>query len=162
MTRIIRIGFVCLALAAAVCCFAVAAADNVVPKTGSYEFNNISLADALQEISRDTGIVINAPFDALQDTLQKSYENTPVDEIIQDLMHRQNYAIVWHYQNRELVTVDIMVDDDQNIKSGPATGGRTEAGSPLNRAERRRIVPRSPDRRIRGVEPPPMPPGLPF
>jgi hypothetical protein len=157
---------VCLLFMTTVCCQAAARAESPAAGSGDFVFENITEAEALRIIGRDTGIVINAPFDLLQNKVWKTYAGDPIPEIVTDLLRRRNHAIVWHYDDQRLVAIDIRIDDQGG---GARPKDRAPAFAPGNRLEpvsgrasdRQRTSPRQVDpERYPGVERPPMPPGL--
>ncbi len=162
--KIFFIKVVCLCIMTTGCCYTAVGADNAAAKSGTYDFDNITEAEALRTISQDTGIVIKAPFDLLQKKVQKNYMQVSVDEIVTDLLRRRNYAIVWYYDDKQLVTIDIRIDD-QNGQAGdlppalaPGNRGRAVSGNVSSR--KRPLPPAIGPGRYRGVERPPMPPGI--
>ena len=165
MMKRILIGFVCLSFLTAACCFSAGGADSPSGRSVTYDFDDITIAQALMTISQDTGIEIKAPFDALQNKVRKNYTQADVDKIVTDLLRRQNYAIIWHYDDQQLVTIDIRIDDQQGQSRGlppaladPGTRGR--AVSDRISGRKRPLPPAIGPGRYRGVERPPMPPGI--
>lgn len=146
------------------CALATAETNNRFSQSGSYAFDSVTIGEALREISRDTGITIKAPFDALGKIIEKNYENVAVDEVVTDLLRQQNYAIIWHYRDQKLVTIDIRIGDQENESNMPpalssGSGHRRVTGKAAGPG--RPSFPSSPSvNRHRGARNRSLPPGI--
>lgn len=116
--------FIFLSLVLAVAFFRCANAWAIksLPQYGSFDFTNTSIAEALQIIGQDAGIIIDAPFDQLNTTVQKSYKDIPISQIIRDIMKRQNNAIVWHYLDKRIVAIKILLVPNRNDRNIAGNG----------------------------------------
>lgn len=96
----------------------------------SFEFENISVKEALIQISEATGVTFAADEQALekamvQHKINKSYQDQYLDKIIQDVFRKDNCAFTWLYKNNQLNYVEIWLIESENKKSsdGRITGG---------------------------------------
>jgi len=76
-----------------------------------FEFTNCSFSSALDQISKATGIEIFSNKDIGKVVLDKSYEDKTIEEIIEDLLKRENRSIFWYYNNKQLVSIGIWIFD---------------------------------------------------
>lgn len=78
----------------------------------SFNFENCTVYDALQQISKKTGIRIFTTIHANHKILNKSYVASEIDDILTDIFRKENYAIIWKYKERKLDSVEIWYKDD--------------------------------------------------
>jgi hypothetical protein len=97
--------------------FAIALFDPIVSHAGSDEngrwsidFNNIPIADALSQLSEVTGIRVFTK-KPLQSKITRSYTNQTIGEIIRDLFRNMNCASVWHYSEKGVDSIGIVIVD---------------------------------------------------
>jgi len=166
-----------------------------VPLTGqaqlncfSFEFKECPVSDALLQIGQGAGIKISAPLDALHDKkINRSFKNSKIETIITDMFQGLNYAIVWNYQNDQLVHIQIQlvdsnglqlilknqssgiqsgknISDNHSIKNDNKNVGQADSQKYIsqNFNKNNESAPPAPDpERFKGLELPPMPSGLP-
>jgi hypothetical protein len=85
----------------------------------TFNFEKTTVADALQQITRVTGIRIhiNKPF--YKAIVGKSFLETDLEYILRDLFRQESVAIEWLYGQRGLDTVFITIYENQKDQ-GPA------------------------------------------
>ena len=98
------------------CCFVIIAYHNAQVAHASMEetckwsfnFGDHTISETLKIISKETGIqiYINKSFD--EKIISKSYRKSSIKEIITDLFHKENYAIVWSYSGSRLDVIEIL------------------------------------------------------
>ena len=110
----------------------------------TFDFEKTTVADALQQIARVTGIKIhiNKPF--YKAIVGKSFLTADLEYILRDLFGQENVAIEWRYGQKGLDTIFITIYENQKDKSpiSPATRpfnyGSNVAGNipvpPINQA----------------------------
>jgi hypothetical protein len=84
----------------------------------SIDFNNISLTDALSQLSQVTGIKVFTK-KPLKSKVTRSYTNQTIDEIIRDLFRNMNSASVWYYSEKGVDSIGIVIIEGE----GPAVAG---------------------------------------
>jgi len=90
----------------------------------SFEFKDVSVKEALAQISEKAGVTFMADEQLIEKTLakkmlHKSYSNKNLDKIIQDIFKKDNCAFTWLYKNNRLNQVDIwFVERGQDKTSG--------------------------------------------
>lgn len=107
----------------------------------SFEFENISVKEALIKISDAAGVTFAADEQVLEKRLarrqlNKSYHGQYLDKIIQDVFRKNNCAFTWYYKNNQLNYVEIWLienedkkNPDRRMTGGP---GAFKAASPSN------------------------------
>lgn len=100
----------------------------------SYEFQNKSVYSVLETISRDFNIAISAPLDQLQQKVTKSYKDTAIERIINDMVKTHNHTIVWQYKNRQIVGIDIqlVMPEETGAVSRAPSGFKPTGQSQIN------------------------------
>ena len=95
--------------------FAVALFGPIVSHAGrdenarwSIDFNNISLTDALSQLSQVTGIKVFTK-KPLESKVTRSYTNQTIDKIIKDLFRNMNCASVWYYSEKGVDSIGIVI-----------------------------------------------------
>ena len=85
-----------------------------IPKW-SLEFNDCSVSDALNQISKVTGVKVITNKDINKTILNKYYKDKPIDHIVTDVLSRENYAIIRRFNDkRKLVSIGIWILDWSN------------------------------------------------
>jgi hypothetical protein len=93
-------------------------------KRWSFNFNNASVSNALDELTSTTGINIVANQIPSNITVSKRYENETLEEIVKDLFKGQNVGLVWHYGESGIDGLDIWVLDSAG--GNPSSFSRIE------------------------------------
>lgn len=97
----------------------------------SFRFTNLSVAEVLKQLSRETGIDIVTNRPPHEKRVTKSFEDHTVEEIIRDLFRGANYTLVWNYNETGLESIGINFFDQ-----GTAGAVNRDSGSrpqPVNR-----------------------------
>jgi hypothetical protein len=83
----------------------------------TFDFEKTTVTDALQQITRVTGIKIhiNKPFHKV--IVGKSFLEADLEYILRDLFWQENVAIEWLYGQRSLDTVFITIYENQKDQS---------------------------------------------
>ncbi len=82
---------------------------NKIPKW-SLEFNDCSVSDALNQISKVTGVKVTTNIGIDKMILSKYYKDKPIDHIVTDILSRENYAIIRRFNDkRKLVFIGIWI-----------------------------------------------------
>lgn len=104
LCRIIWLWFFCFI------CFSASLshAAKIEQNTWSFDFKNCSVSDALIRITETTGIDVYTN-KQIKKKLCKSYDASTIEQIINDLFRKENYAMVWYYSENNLDSVDIRV-----------------------------------------------------
>jgi hypothetical protein len=84
----------------------------------SIDFHNISLTEALSQLSQVTGIKVFTKR-PLKSKVTRSYTNQTIDEIIRDLFRNMNCASVWYYSEKGVDSIGIVIIDGE----GPGVAG---------------------------------------
>ena len=88
-----------------------------IPKW-SLEFNDCSVSDALNQISKVTGVKVITNTDIEEMILNKYYKDKPIDHIVTDILSKENYAIIRRFNDkRKLVSIGIWILDWSNGRS---------------------------------------------
>jgi len=83
----------------------------------SFHFENCTVSDALREISAKSGINIISKSMLKKEILRKAYNNRRLDSIISDLLRGENCAVVWNYDEGNLLSIDLYTFDENDLKS---------------------------------------------
>ena len=76
----------------------------------SLEFSDCSVSDALNQISKVTGVKVITNKDIDKMILNKYYKDKPIDHIVTDILSRENYAIIRRFNDkRKLVSIGIWI-----------------------------------------------------
>ncbi len=82
-----------------------------IPKW-SLEFNDCSVSDALDQISRFTGVNVFTNKGVDKMILKKYYKDKTIDYIVTDILSRENYAIIRRFNDKKkLVSIGIWILD---------------------------------------------------
>ena len=152
----------------------------------SFEFKDCKASDAISEISKKSGVKINAPLDTFENkAFNKSYVDFSIDQIIQDIFRGDDYAIIWNYKNSQLVSIEIRLAEKGNsnliknptydssidniknkdifVKSKKNNVSKHQKNISVNSSENHFLTaPPTPDStKFKGLALPPVPPGLP-
>jgi hypothetical protein len=73
----------------------------------SIDFKNCTVSEALSRITQMSGISIIANDTIDKRISTKSYKDMTIDQILADLLRGQNCAVVWHYSEEGLDSVNI-------------------------------------------------------
>lgn len=82
-------------------------ASVIEDKRLSFDFTNCDISEALRQITKASGIKIIANGHINKRIADKSYKNMTLDRILSDLLRGQNCAIVWHYNESGLSSINI-------------------------------------------------------
>ncbi|UCF85971.1 MAG: hypothetical protein JSV50_10165 [Desulfobacteraceae bacterium] len=77
----------------------------------SIDFDNVSISDALSQLSQVTGIKILTKSPLENKIITRSYENKTVNQIIKDILRNVNHALIWEYSVRGVDSISISVFD---------------------------------------------------
>jgi hypothetical protein len=95
------------------------------PQTGddlwSLSFSDLTVAEALKELTRVTGISLHANRPPENRRLTKAYENETIEQIIRDVFRGKNYSLVWNYGEKGLESIGIWFFQEDS--SPESTGG---------------------------------------
>jgi hypothetical protein len=73
----------------------------------SFRFNNVTVAEALKELSKATGVTLFANRPPQDRRVNKSYERQTIEQILRDVFKGQSYTLVWHYGEKGLESIGI-------------------------------------------------------
>lgn len=79
-------------------------------KTWSFEFNGSTLRDALDILSKTTGIKI-FPTSHVDKIITSEYNNDRIEYILDNIFKGINHALLWKYNNEKLSSVEIWIFD---------------------------------------------------
>ncbi len=84
-------------------------AETIEESMWSFEFNNISVTDAINKISKvsDIQIIING--DANNIYITKSYKKYSIESILIDIFEGENLAASFKYKDQKLAYVDVWI-----------------------------------------------------
>jgi hypothetical protein len=85
--------------------------QNAIDKKWSLTFKNASVSQVLDELTRVTGINIFANKIPEGKTINKSYKDQTIDQIVRDLYRGSSFALVWNDGPSEAGSLDIRVFD---------------------------------------------------
>jgi hypothetical protein len=107
----------------------------------SINFSNVSISEALHQLTQITGIKIftKSPFE--YKISPKSYINQSIDQILKDILRNVNYAAIWYYSDGGLDSIGILILD-QDRGERPRHLSSERGTSAVNRS-----LPRSPSPR---------------
>ena len=77
----------------------------------SLQFKNVSISEALRQITQTTGIKIIPPSRLGNQVITRSYKNQSIEYILKDIFRDMNYALVWSHGERGIDTVRILALD---------------------------------------------------
>jgi hypothetical protein len=106
-------------------------ASVIEDKRLSFDFTDCDISEALSQITKVSGIKIIVNGTINKKIADKSYKNMRLDHILSDLLRGQNCAIVWHYNELGLSSINIRNFGQSDIVSSPvvtASRGRVEPG----------------------------------
>ena len=84
----------------------------------SFDFKNCSFSDALDQVSRVTGIEILTNQQTDKSRFSKSFKDQTIDKILEDLFRRKSHAIMWRYGDDGLAAIDIWVFEEGENPGG--------------------------------------------
>jgi hypothetical protein len=93
----------------------------------SIHFDNVSISDALDQLSEATGIKIVIKPSLENQIITRSYVDRTVDQIIKDLLRNVNHALVWEYGEKDVDCIRISILDRQSGKSSQDLSGPERA-----------------------------------
>jgi hypothetical protein len=73
----------------------------------SIDFRDISLSDALRQLSSKTGVAINADRDLEEEVITGSYRDKTIDQIIKGLFRGLSYSSTWYYKGGGVESIKI-------------------------------------------------------
>ena len=77
----------------------------------SLRFKNVSISEALRQITQTTGIKIIPPSRLGNRVITRSYKNQTIEHILKDLFRDMNYALVWSHGEKGIDSVRILALD---------------------------------------------------
>jgi type II secretory pathway component GspD/PulD (secretin) len=77
----------------------------------SIDFDNVSISDALSQLSQVTGIKILTKSPLENKIITRSYVNKTVDQIIKDILRNVNHALIWEYSEKGVDSITISIFD---------------------------------------------------
>ena len=90
----------------------------------SLSFSDLTVAEALKELTRVTGVNLYANRPPEDRRVTKAYESHTIEQIIRDVFRGKNYSLVWNYGEKGLESIGIwFFQEDSSPKS---TGGRVD------------------------------------
>jgi hypothetical protein len=90
----------------------------------SLSFSNLTVAEALKELTRVTGVNLYANSPPENRRLTKAYENHTIEQIIRDVFRGKNYSLIWNYGEKGLESIAIWFFEEDG--SSKPTGGRAD------------------------------------
>lgn len=81
------------------------------------DFGDISISEALDQLTQITGIKIFNTRPLAHKISPKRYINQSIDQILKDLLKNLNYATVWYYSKRGIESIGILAFDREGGKS---------------------------------------------
>ena len=78
-------------------------------RTWSFEFENLSISDALSEISHESGIEILLKGETTETAITKSYKHFTLDEVLMDMFRDQSFMALFNYSDQTLSSINIWV-----------------------------------------------------
>jgi hypothetical protein len=94
----------------------------------SLRFDNLSVSEALKELTRATGISLYTNRSPQNKRLTKVYENQTIERILRDVFRGENYTLVWNYGEQGLESIGITFFKNDG-RSRESSGGRPSYGS---------------------------------
>ncbi len=131
----------------------------------SIDFGAISISEALDQLTRVTGIKIFTTTPLAHMISPKRYMNQSIEQILKDMLKNMNYAAVWHYSERGIESIGILAFDRQTAESPSTVSSVKRVGTssrPLPRSPGPRRLHSSrqvagPEREVSVKEPPAEP-----
>jgi hypothetical protein len=116
----------------------IAVAERKEDARWSIDFGSISISEALDQLTKVTGIKIFTTTPLAHTISPKRYMNQRIEQILKDMLKKLNYAAVWHYSERGIESIEILAFDRQRVESPSTVSSVKRAGT------RSRPLPRSP------------------
>jgi hypothetical protein len=89
----------------------------------SIDFGAVPLSEAFDQLTQVTGIKIFTTTPFVHTISPKRYLNRSIEQILKDMLKQVNYAVVWHYSERGIESIGILVFDRQRDESRSAESG---------------------------------------
>jgi hypothetical protein len=83
----------------------------------SIDFGEISISEALDQLTKVTGIKIFTKTPLSHRISPKRYRNQSIEQILKDLLKNVNFAAVWHYSERGIESIGILAFDRARAES---------------------------------------------
>jgi hypothetical protein len=83
----------------------------------SIDFGDISISEALDQLTKVTGIKIVTKTPLFHKISPKRYRDQSIEQILKDLLKNVNFAAVWHYSERGIESIGIVAFDRQRVES---------------------------------------------
>lgn len=99
-------------------------------ETWSFDFKNCSFSDALDQISKATGIEILTNGQTDKTPFSKSFKDQAINQILEGLFRRKNHAIMWRYSESGLKAISIWVFEKGDSRRGFDTGSFVKYKAP--------------------------------
>lgn len=99
----------------------------------SINFSAVSISEALNQLTQMTGIKIFTKTPLDRKISPKVYTNQSIDQILKDLLRGVNYAAVWHYGEKGVDSIGILIFDRGRGESSSNLSGVKRAGT-MNRS----------------------------
>jgi hypothetical protein len=101
----------------------------------SIDFGEISISEALDQLTKVTGIKIFTKTPLSHRISPKRYRNQSIEQILKDLLKNVNFAAVWHYSERGIESIGILAFDRARAESNSIVSNVKRVGSGLERGE---------------------------
>jgi type II secretory pathway component GspD/PulD (secretin) len=127
----------------------------------TFHFENTTLADALQQITKVTGIKIHINKNFNKAIVGKSFLEASLEYILRDLFRPESVTIEWLYGQKGLETVFITIYENQKDQSPASRSSRPfDGGSNTAEDAKAAVTTPAPPIIIGPLPPSPMSPGL--
>jgi hypothetical protein len=83
----------------------------------SINFGDISISEALDQLSKVTGIKIFTKTPLSHRISHKRYRNQSIEQILKDLLKNVNFAAVYHYRESGIESIGILAFDRERAES---------------------------------------------
>ena len=85
----------------------------------SLRFDNVTVAEALNALTRATGVTLYGNRSPGDKRVNRVYENETIEQIVRDVFRGENYTLIWHYGKQGLESIGIwFVQDGGDSRKG--------------------------------------------
>jgi len=112
-----RGGLFTLVFAMAVSIHGIALAEIREEARWSIDFGEISISEALDQLTKATGIKIVTKMPLSHRISPKRYRNQSIEQILKDLLKNVNSAAVWQYSERGIESIRILAFDREKAEN---------------------------------------------
>jgi hypothetical protein len=95
----------------------------------SIDFGDISISEALDQLTKVTGIKIVTKVPLSQRISPKRYRNQSIEQILKDLLKNVNFAAVWHYSENGIESIGILAFERQRVESRSPVSNASKMGT---------------------------------